>query len=64
MSNPSYIIGPGADTRVGLGAFLDLVNALAAIGTAVALFSVLKRQHEGLALGFVTSRMFEAAVIA
>lgn len=64
LSNPSYIIGPGADTRVGLGAFLDLVNALAAIGTAVALFSVLKRQHEGLALGFVTSRMFEAAVIA
>ena len=33
------------------------------IGTAVALFSVVKRQHEGFALGFVTTRMFEAAVI-
>jgi hypothetical protein len=63
LSNPNYIIGPGADTQVALGALLDLVNALAAIGTAVALFSVLKRQHEGFALGFVTSRMFEAAVI-
>jgi hypothetical protein len=64
LSNPNYIIGPGADTQVALGAFLDLVNALAAIGTAVALFSVLKRQHEGFALGFVASRMFEGAVIA
>lgn len=64
LSHPDYIIGPGADARVGLGAFLDLVNALAAIGTAVALFSVLKRQHEGLALGFVASRMFEAVVIS
>lgn len=46
-----------------LGVFLDLVNALACIGTAGALFSVVKRQHEGFALGFVTTRLFEAAVI-
>ncbi|MGZ5422885.1 MAG: DUF4386 family protein [Aeromicrobium sp.] len=51
----------GADTQVTFGAFLDLVNALACIGTAVALFSVVKRQHEGLALDFVTTRIFEAA---
>jgi hypothetical protein len=63
LSNPNYIVSAGADTRVIGGAFLDLVNALACIGTAVALFSVVKRQHEGLALGFVTTRMFEAAVI-
>jgi len=63
LSDANYITGPGADTQVSLGAMLDLVNALAAIGTAVALFPVVRRQHEGLALGFVTSRMFEAAVI-
>ena len=63
LTNPNYITGPGADTQVTLGAMLDLVNAIAAIGTAVALFSVVRRQHEGLALGFVMSRMFEAAVI-
>jgi hypothetical protein len=63
VDHPDYIIGAGADTQVAFGAFLDLVNALAAIGTAVALYSLVKRQHEGLALGFVTSRMFEAAVI-
>src|SRR5262245_36197056 len=64
LDDPSYITGAGADGQVQLGALLDLVNALACIGTAVALFSVVKREHEGFALGFVTTRMFEAAVIA
>jgi hypothetical protein len=63
LSNPNYIVSAGADTQVLFGAFLDLVNALACIGTAVALYSVVKRQHEGFALGFVTTRIFEAAVI-
>jgi hypothetical protein len=63
LTNPDYIISAGSDTQVLWGTFLDLVNALACIGTAVVLFSVVKRQHEGLALGFVTTRMFEAAVI-
>jgi hypothetical protein len=40
-----------------------VVNALACIGTAVALFPVVKRQNEAVALGFVTARLFEAAVI-
>ena len=63
LSDPNYIVSAGADTQVLFGAFLDLVNALACIGTAVALYSVVKRQHEGFALGFVTTRMFEAAII-
>jgi Domain of unknown function (DUF4386) len=63
LDDPNYIVSAGADNQVLFGAFLDLVNALACIGTAVALFSVVKRQHEGFALGFVTTRIFEAAVI-
>ena len=63
LDNPNYIVSSGADTQVLFGAFLDLVNALACIGTAVALYSVVRRQHEGFALGFVTTRIFEAAVI-
>jgi hypothetical protein len=63
LDNPNYIVSAGADTQVLFGAFLDLVNALACIGTAVALFSVVKRQHEGFALGFVTARVMEAAII-
>ena len=63
LNDPLYIASLGADSRVIAGSFLDLVNALACIGTAVALYSVVRREHEGLALGFVTTRMFEAAVI-
>ncbi len=63
LNDPNYILSSGADTQVTFGTFLDLVNALACIGTAVALFPVVKRQSEALALGFVTTRLFEAAVI-
>src|SRR3954462_172672 len=63
LNDPDYIVGPGADTQVLVGGLLDLVNALACIGTAVALFPVVRRQNEAVALGFVTSRVYEAAVI-
>lgn len=63
LSDPGYVVGPGADTRVTFGALLDIVNALACIGTAVVLYPVVKRQNLSLALGFVTSRVLEAAII-
>ncbi len=63
LDDPAYIIGSGADTRVIVGCLLDVVNALACIGTAVAVYPVVRRQNESLALGFVTTRMLEAAVI-
>jgi hypothetical protein len=59
----NFIVGPGPDAPVILGAFLEMVVALAGIGTAVALYPVLKRQSEGRALGFVVSRVLEAATI-
>jgi hypothetical protein len=46
-----------------IGGFLEVVVALAGIGTAVALYPVVKRQHEGMALGFVGTRVLEAATI-
>ena len=63
LNDPNYIVSSGADTRVAVGCLLDVVNALACIGSAVAVFPVVRRQNESMALGFVTSRMFEAAVI-
>ncbi len=63
LSGANYITGAGADAPIGLAAILEMVNVLACIGTAVAVFSVVKRQHEGLAVGFVATRLFEAAVI-
>ena len=46
-----------------VGAVLEMIVALAGIGTAVALYPVVKRQNEGVALGFVGSRTLEAATI-
>ena len=63
LNDPNYIVSSGADTRVVIGCLLDAVNALAAIATAVAFYPVARRLNESLALGFVTTRMFEAAVI-
>ncbi len=47
----TYIVGAGADARVRLGAVCELILIIANIGSAVVLFPILKRQHEGLALG-------------
>ena len=64
LDDPRYVLGAGADTRIALGAFLEMVLIVANIGTAVVLFPVLKRQSEGLALGYVTARLVECAFIA
>jgi hypothetical protein len=58
-----WILGSGGHTRLLLGGFLEVVVALAGIGTAVTLYPVVKRQSEGAALGFVTARVLEAAMI-
>jgi hypothetical protein len=63
LDDPRYIVGSGADTRVVIGCLLDAVNAVACVATAVAFYPVGRRLNESLALGFVTTRMFEAAVI-
>lgn len=63
LDDARYVVGPGQDTRVIIGCLLDVVNALTCVGTAVAVYPVVKRQNQSMALGFVTSRMFEAAVI-
>ena len=64
LKDPSYITGAGPDTSVLFGAFLEVLLIIANIGSAVAVFPVLKRQNEVLALGFVTARIVESAFIA
>ena len=58
-----WILSSGGHTAVLVGGLLEVIVALAGIGTAVTLYPVLKRQNEGLALGFVTSRLLEGAMI-
>jgi hypothetical protein len=63
LHNAGYVTSGGQDTRVLWGCLLDAVNALTAVGSAVALYPVVKRQNRSMALGFVTSRLLEAAVV-
>jgi len=58
-----WIISPGANTAVLVGGFLEVIVALAGIGTAVTLYPVVKRQNEGVALGFAAARVLEAGMI-
>jgi hypothetical protein len=63
LSDPNYIVGPGPDTPVIIGAILEVIVALAGVGTAVVLYPVVKRQNEAAALGLVGSRTLEGAAI-
>ena len=65
LTDPRYIVGTGAaDTSVSLGALLELILIIANVGTALALFPILKRQNEALALGYVSARIVECVFIA
>jgi hypothetical protein len=63
LDDPAFILGAGSDTAVSWGGFLEIINAVACVGTAVALYPVLKRQSGSAAIGFVAARVIEAAVI-
>jgi hypothetical protein len=58
-----WILGSASGRDVLIGGFLEVVVALACIGTAVTLYPVVKRQNEAAALGFVTTRVLEATMI-
>lgn len=64
QNNPNYILGSGSEFQILLGVFLEVILALTVTGTAVALYPVVKRYNDGVALGYVGLRTLEAAVIA
>src|SRR5947208_7807751 len=58
-----YIAGGGGDTKVLLGAFLELLLILSNIGTAVVIVPIMRRQFEDLSIGYVTARIVECTFI-
>jgi hypothetical protein len=64
LNDPNYILGAGADMGVKLGALLEVILVVANIGTAVVLYPLVKRQNHIVALGYVTARVMEGAMIA
>ena len=61
VHEPNFIVGPGPDTPVLIGGVLEMIVALAGLGTAVALYPIVKRQNQSMALGFVGTRTIEGA---
>jgi hypothetical protein len=63
LTDPHYVTGPGADTGVFLGGFLELFLIITNIGCAVVLYPILKWQNESIALGYVAARIMECTFI-
>ncbi|MEV7728667.1 DUF4386 domain-containing protein [Streptomyces sp. NPDC087917] len=63
LDGAAGVLDPGAATAATLGAVCELILVVAVIGTGIVLFPVLRRHHEGMALGYACLRLLEAAVI-
>ena len=64
LDDPGYVLGAGADTRVVLGILCEAVLIVANLGTALALYPILRRRAEGFALAYVVARIMECVFIA
>src|SRR4051794_37309019 len=64
LDNADYLLGDGQDTRVLWGAFFEMLLIIANIGTAVAIYPVLRRRFPVLSLSFVAARIMESVFIA
>jgi hypothetical protein len=61
LAAPDYLVRLAEDNnKVITGALLDLLGAGAFVGIAVAIFPILKKHNERMALGYVVARSFEA----
>lgn len=63
VKSVNYVLGAGPDTAAVMGGISEIIVALAGIGSAVALFPLLKKQNESLALGLVAARILESGTI-
>jgi hypothetical protein len=63
LDDPNFVLGSGSDGGVLWGAFIEILTGLTGIGTAVAVYPVIKRWGPGRAVGFIASRTLEAAMI-
>jgi hypothetical protein len=63
VNDPNFVLGAGSDRGVLWGAVIEVLTALTGIGTAVALYPVIKRHGAARAQGFVAARVLEASMI-
>ena len=63
VKRADYVLGSGPDTSAIVGGVLEIIVAIAGIGTAVVLFPMLKKRNEAAAMGLVAARIVESATI-
>jgi hypothetical protein len=64
LCDPEYIIkGSTNETRVIWGAFNELILAFSVIGISVMMFPIVNKENESIAIGYVSFRLLEAAII-
>jgi len=63
VDHVGFVLGRGSETAVIWGGLLDFICAIAGIGTAVALYPITRRFSRTSAIGFVTTRTLEAAIL-
>src|SRR5664280_2996937 len=56
LNHANYIVGSGDDTRVAVGALLEILLAISGIATAIVIFPIVKRVNESIALGYIVAR--------
>ncbi|MGB3079306.1 MAG: DUF4386 domain-containing protein [Saprospiraceae bacterium] len=64
LLDPDYIIkGTSHETQVLWGAFFEIITAFAVIGTPIALYPILKKYNQSMAIATVSFRLLEATMI-
>lgn len=63
LHDPAFVLGAGDDIGVVWAALFDFLTGVTGIGTAVALYPVIRRVSRTRSLGFVTSRVVEAGIL-
>ena len=63
VDHANWILGHGSDKGVILACLMDFICAVTGIGTAVALYPIVRRFSRTSAIGFITSRTLEAAIL-
>lgn len=63
LSDPRFILSPGHDHGIPLGAAFELALILANIATALTVYPVISRRFPVLSLGYVSARLVECGFI-
>lgn len=63
LDKVDFVVGSGNDSRIGVGALLEILLAVSGIATAVVIYPIVARVSRSVALGYVAARTVESMLI-